>query len=107
VDDVVQKYVVKRKVVLVEETVEKAAWERRRGEVGQAIYMQLPTWYDGLTENSGSCSVTAVMTEKVGFKPDFSIQSQIFHSQSSLWVALTLGKNVVRRYIRTAIDGGR
>jgi hypothetical protein len=107
VDDIVQKYVVKRKAVLVEETVEKAAWERRGGEVGQAIYMRLPTWYDRLTEDSGSCSVTAVMTEKVDVKVDFFMPSQIFHSQSSLWAALTLSKNAVRRYIRTALDGGR
>jgi vancomycin permeability regulator SanA len=69
--------------------------------------MQLPPWYDGLTEDSGSCSITAVMTEKVDLEADFSVQSQIFHSQSSLWAALALGKNAVCRYIRTALDGGR
>jgi hypothetical protein len=69
--------------------------------------MRQPTWYDRLTEDSGGCSVTAVMTKKVDLEVDFSIRSQIFHSQSSLWAALTLSKNAVRRYIRTALDGGR
>jgi hypothetical protein len=76
VDDVVQKCVVKRKVVLAEGKVERVVCERRRGEVEQAVYMQLPTWYDGLTEHSGSYSVVAATTEEVVFETNFFLQSQ-------------------------------